>query len=578
MNLKDTTELKDSYRIAYNAYAPSRAEANEVVNMFHGRMYTNGQLNVLKDRGQPAENFNVIKLFTRQLIGYYSAIINTVEIQPKHFDSIDTATILNDSVQYVFDNNSFEVEGDKIKQDGLLSGLMCAYTDVLDTGKVDDFGRKIYDISIEHVPSSEIVLDPMSTRQDYKDANFIHRYKWLSEDEVKGKFGNEKVKELTEYYNFLATKESEFEYKYKEGQFSGIYNKHNNYLIVHSIVKDNRGNVWSVYWSDIKILQKTKINHKEVKNPYRVVKLSDSDVAEYYGIFRDVTESQKAINQALIQIQQMVNSSKAFVQEEAVTDLDEFTAVFNRVNAVIPVRDINGIKIENMGNDIIQQYNIIDKAFERIKAVLGITDAFLGVAFASDSGRKFKLQQESVNITLRYITNKLEMFYKMVGTDTANLIKQYYRATQVLRISDKDVGFRWLEINSPIVLLDNMGQPKIMTDEVIDPNTGEVENDKEGNPKLEPMNRADTDFQFTEFDVSVETASYNSESEDNIQFMNTFLNSLAGQAMLQTNPSEYYKIVELTVKSMKSQSSPEISKILKNVINQMSQIPQGMGV
>ena len=63
-------DLKDSFKIGYEAYEASRKEANEAWDLYHKVDYTHEQLSVLANRGQPVEIFNVMKLFSRMLVGY----------------------------------------------------------------------------------------------------------------------------------------------------------------------------------------------------------------------------------------------------------------------------------------------------------------------------------------------------------------------------------------------------------------------------------------------------------------------------------------------------------------------------
>jgi len=573
--MKVTIEnLKDTFQIGYDTYLESRKEANLVEDLYHNRQYNSDQLQILANRGQPAETFNIIKLFSRQLVGYYSTIINTVKVNPVQVSDIDTASVLNDVTNYVINANSFESEGDMIKLDGFLSGLMCSYHDVVKTGKKDQFGRELYRITMEHVSSSELVLDPMSTRDDYKDAKYIHRFKWLSTETIRKNFGKAAIEKLDSYYNFLDIEEADFEFKYGE-QFQGKYKEHDNYLVVHSIMEDDKGDTWSVYWSGDTILTKDKITYKEVKFPYRVVKMTNSNKAEYYGVFREVVESQNAINQAIIQIQLMTNSNKAFVQDGAVEDLAEFTKAFNRVNGVIPVNTLAGIKIENLSGDIQQQYIIIDKAFDRIQRILGINDSFLGMAYASDSGRKVKLQQNASMVALRYITKKLELFYKMIGWDIVNLIKQYYTANQVLRIADESVGQRWIELNKPIMLPNPAtGQMEVVFDEDIDPASGEPREDENGNIILVPLNDSRTDISFTEVDIEISTNAYNDEDEKNQLMLETMLSGNIGNALMTVNPAGYMKAASLSVKSVKSKHSQDIAQILEQTAQMLQPQPQ----
>lgn len=565
--------LKDTFEIGYNAYLDSKVEASRAEDLYHNRHYNEEQLSILAGRGQPAETFNVIKLFARQLVGYYSTVINTIKVNPQQQSDIDIAALLNDVANHVMSTNSFEAEGETIKLNGFLSGLFCSYADVKETGKTDEFGRKLYKITMEHVHPSELVLDPMSTRADYKDAKWIHRFKWVDKDTMISLFSKLKIDKLESYYNFLDVPEADFEFKFGD-RFQGKYKQFDNYLLVHSIMEDDKGDTWSCYWSGDTLLSKKKITYKEVKNPYRVVKLNVSSKTEFYGVFREILDSQDAINQALIQIQLMANSSKAFVQDGAVADLTEFTNLFNRVNAVIPVNNLAGIRVENLNNDIMQQYTIIDKAFDRIQRVLGINDSFLGMAYASDSGRKVKLQQNASMVALRYITTKLELYYKMIGWDLVNLIKQYYTANQILRIADETVGQRWIELNKPIMLPNSKGQLEPVYDEELDPETGKPLEDEYGNIILVPLNDSRTDIRFTEVDLEITTNSYNDEDEKNQLMLETMLSGNIGNALMTVNPRGYLKAASLSVKSIKSKHSHDIAKILEETAAMLQPQPQ----
>ena len=559
-------DLKNSFSVGYDIFRDCRLEAEKVQDYYHNRQYTAEELAILEDRGQPKETFNVIKLFARMLIGYYSNVTNTVNVNPVQKEDIPTAALLSDVTKYIMRDNNMQSEGDKIKLDGLLSGLMVAYIDVEETGEYDKFGRPIRKVIIEHVPANEVVLDPMSRKEDYSDARFIHRFKWVSEDQVKILFGERKVKELQEYYNFLEKDDTEFTYNYKD-QFNGKFKRLNNYLIVHSVVIDDKGDRWNIYWSDNVILRKEKITYKEVRFPYRVHKLHVSNKAEYYGIFREILETQRAINQALIKIQLMVNTQKAFVEEGSVEDIDEFTRNFNRVNAIIPVKQLQGIKIENLNAEVAQQYNIINAALDRIQRILGINDSFLGMAYASDSGAKVKLQQNASIMSLRYITNRLEEFYRLLGWDIVNLVKQYYTANQVLRITDELVGERWIEINKPETKwtgkFDENGQPimEYVLEPAIDPSSGEVMHDKWGNIIMSPVPTGDTDIAFSNVDIEIKSVAYNDEDDKNRMMLEQVLQGPMGQMLAQVNPAGYFKIAGLSIQTLKTKYSLDIASI-----------------
>lgn len=571
----DIETLKDTFKISYDTFKDSREEALKVLDLYHNRQYTDTQLLTLANRGQPAETFNVIKMFARMLLGYYSTVVNTVKVNPQQTDDILTAAILNDLVSYVFESNSFNSEGDKIKLDCILTGLMASYVDVQKSGEFDEFGRPKYDIKIHHVPSIELAIDPMSMLDDYSDARFIHRFKWVAKEAAENLFGAKLISELDSYHNHLNIDEAEFT-KYFNDEFRGYYKVFDNYLIVHTIIKDDNDKTWSIYWSSDTILSKKEITYKEVKNPYRLHKLHSSNKAEYYGMFREIVETQHAINQALIKIQLMVNTQKAFIEDGAVENLATFTDQFNRVNAVIPVKSLAGIKIENLTREVLDQYTIIDRALDRIQRILSINDSFLGMAYASDSGAKVKLQQNASVIALRYITSKVEQFYRLLGWDIMNLVKQYFTAHDVIRIADNYEGMKWVEINKPIqlptgrTLPNGMPEMQYALEEVIDPENNKPMVDMNGNIIMAPIPYRDTEIAFTKADVTVESVAYNDEDERNRLMLEQVLNGPMGNMLSQVNPAGYFRIANLAVKNIKNKYTLEISSILEETAQMLS--------
>jgi len=583
-------DCRDTFKIGYESYEASRDEASLAWDMYHNRHYTQEQLDVLLQRGQPAETFNVIKMFARMLVGYYGTVVNTVVVRPRNPRDITTTTVLNDTVNYILEQNRFDIEGDQIKLGGMISGILCAYTEVRDTGERDQFGRAVNEVTTHHVPDYEIVLDPMSELDDYSDASYLHRFKWMTENDVKKTFGADAVKKMAPYQNFVNAKEADFEFKSQTNAssnnyssnygFSGYYRVHDNYLIVHTVIEDDEGKRWSIYWHDNTILQQDEITYKKTKWPYRVQKLHSSNKTEYYGIFREILESQKAINQALLQIQLMANTTKVFVEEGAVDNIENFKVLVNRVNSVIPVNSLAGVRIDQMSKEVLDQYTLIDKALDRIQRVLGINDSFLGMAYASDSGRKVKLQQSATIMSLRYFTARIESFYQSLAADIANLAKQYYRASQFLRITDEMTGIRWVEINKPMEMftgkMDAQGQPvfKPILMEVIDPANGEIMEDNEGNILLAPIAEDGTDFEFSNFDIKIESSSYNDEDEKGQLMLESVMSGQIGQMLANVNPAGFFKVSSLAMKTMGTKYSPQISAILEQTAQQLGGDPQ----
>lgn len=577
----DIETLRESFWYGYDEFSKSRKEAELAWDYYHNRQWTADAVNKLIQRGQPVETFNIVKLFSRMLVGYYSTTINTCVADPVQESDTTTASLVTDAIAAVFESNYMDVQGDEIKLSGIISGLMCTMQQPYKTGDRDQFGRPIYDIRISYVPDYEIVLDPLSTAVDYSDARFLHRFKWLPKESVIKMFGKAKTEKLEANHNHLAVMEADYDYTGQgEGGYYGRYKVFDNYLIVHTVVEDDNGKRWSIYWCDDVELARKEITYKDVKWDYRVCKLQSSTYKEYYGVFHEVLETQKAINQALVKLQLMANSQKVFVEKTSVPDMARFTDAVNRVNGVIPVKTLKGIKVENLSADAIEQYQIIDQAFNRIQRVLNINDSFLGMAFASDSGRKVKLQQNATIMALRYLTVRIESFYKLLGQDVANLIKQYFTADQVLRVADDVVGQRFIRLNQPMQRwsgrMDPNGQPIMepVFEQVYDPESGKPEVDDEGRLVFAPIPEPATELQFTKHDIRIEAVNYNDEDERTQLMLETVMSGQMGQMMAQVNPAGFFQISAFSLKTMKTKYSPEISRIFEETAQMLQGSPE----
>lgn len=577
--MKPTIEdLQDSFKIGYEAFEASREEAREVDDLYHNRQFTMEQLSKLKERGQPAETFNIVKKYSRMLLGYYSTVVNTAVALPNNPRDTTNASVITDIITHTFERNRMDTLGDKLKLSGLLTGLMSTFTNVFDTGRKDEFGRPINGIDISYVPPSQLVLDPASVEDDYSDARFLHRFKWMTEETIIKLFGKDTVGKLTKYYNFTDSADADFEMTNWD-RYTGKHKQHNCYLVVHSVIEDDEGDRWSVYWHDSLILRKDKITYRKARWPYRVQKIHTSEQPEYYGIFREVIEAQRAINLAVITIGLMASSEKVLVEEGSVENIDEFTAVYNRVNSVIPVLNLNGIRIEKFSREIQDQYIIIDKAIDRVQQVLGINDSFMGMAYASDSGRKVKLQQNAAIMSLHYVSNRIKNFYAMLGEDIASLAQQYYTAYHVMRIADELVGSRWTAVNQPMmeqVGVDAMGQPiqRPVIAMEFNPDDGEPLIDESGNYVFAPVPTGETEIAYTEFEISVEAAPYNDEDEKAQLMLETMMSGQIGVMMSQVNPAGFFKMAALTLKSMKTKYTPDIVEVLDQTAQMLGGNPE----
>ncbi len=557
----DLQTIKDTFQMGYETYEESYRRADEVSAMAKGKMYTAKQLQILKDRGQPAEYFNVITLFNRSLQGYFSSVVNTIQAKSVGTSHVDSANILNIGIEYTLRMNDWDYKRDRLQLSCYNSGTMTVGYSIKKIG-VDKLGRDINQIEIENVPYFECIRDQKSRKPDYSDGRFFHRFRWISEDEVLQLFPNANLSDLNPFSN--ETGVSAADYKYAFGsRFAGRYNVFNEYLVVHTNIVDNKGVTWEVWWCGDKELKRQKMPFDSLKFSYRQVLLDvEEEDGEFNGIYKDVVESQKAINQAILQIQQLANGSKVLVETNAVDDVEEFQIAWARVNSVIDVNRIAGIEHIEFSRDIAQQYVIIDKAFDRIQRVLHVNDAFLGNAFSQDSGKKVALQKNSAMMALRYIGMHLDIMYRFMGLDIIHLLRQYVNATMQMESEEQQQGQTksvWSTVNTPLIGLDNMPVTKVIV--------------KDGKPFKKIINDPATSFMFDRMNVKVESIPYDlDDSADKLMLENTLQGS-AGQIIANAQPGEFLKIAALSIREHRTKNSNKIADAMDYMAKQMGALP-----
>jgi len=557
--------LQDYFSISMEAYQPSRNEALEIMEFYHNRHYTNTQLATLRLRQQPAETFNIIKMYKRMMTGYLSTVINNIVVRATDIDGILLASIGQDTIDHTLKVNNFKRLKTKLESDIILTGMCCRRIGIKDTGKLDDLGMPIKQITLDHVPWEEISLDPMHRKDDYSDGKYIHRWKWVGEQDLVDLYGKEKVSQLADNQNTENIAGYSLTDKFK-GNFTGRYKVYNNYLVIETQVKDKEGKITSYIWSNNTILETIDLSHLD-RFEYQPTLLEYHTNSEYSGVMRELIETQKSINQALIQIQLLVNTNKVFVQDGAVEDFEEFKVSFAKVNAILEVNYLDGIKIENMSSEIVEQYRLIDAALERGQKLTGMNDSFLGSAGSSASGRQVKLQQNSAVVALRYLTETIEFLFEQTGEQILEAAKVYYYAHQFLLLTDDKTGEKWTELNKPITMPNAMGQEEIVyyDDYEYDDNTGKV--------YMKPVIDPDTALSKLEYELSITTAVYNDTDDIERLTLEAILAGPAGQSLLNANPGDYFQIAGMHIQSLKGRNSDDIAKLFYKNAKALNTVP-----
>jgi len=566
----DLTSLRDVFTTTYFNLQPFYDEAKEVLNLYHNAQFSAEELQEFKDAGLEPESFNIIKAFSRMLIGYYSAIVTGFRADPLKPQDAIVADVLNDVLEHILDDNEFDVLGEFIKFQGILTGLFIAKSeaqikqDMFGNPSMDMFGRKIVRADIDKIDIFDIVFDTDSREADFKDLEHIHYKKWLNKATLEAMF-KEKSKDIQAYYDFTGTDSTPDGVINSNKTFD--WNINDKYLIVQSYVKNDKGTWELIIWHDQLELYRQEIEYM----PFVMTYLERDTKGTIYGAFREIISAQHNLNIALLKIAKYVNAEKVIVQETSVDDIKKFERDYKNLSKIAVVRTLAGIKIEKYNLEIQQQLMIADKALDRIQFILGINDSFLGQAFASDSGRKVKLQQNSSMMRLRYIDTKLNLFYKNLGLKLLELIRRYYKATQIIALTDNNIQ-KFLTINKPLTDRDG----NLIIREAVD-DKGIIMTDENGKPIVEPVHDYHTDIRYADVKLRVTSTNYLDEREQTQVAIETVMNGAIGQVMMSINPQGYLKMGSLLVDQMNFRNKTKVVDVLEQTAMMLQPQPQMQG-
>lgn len=557
----DLDTIRESFEQWYEAYDDSYRRADEVVRMSKGKMYTQEQLSILRDRGQPAEHFNIIALFNRSLQGYFSSVVNTMHAKSVGTNNVETANTINLGIDYTLRMNDWEIMKDRIQISNYNAGIMNIGYKMVARG-TDKYGRQKNEIELEYIPYYEIIRDPKSRKMDYSDSRGIHRFRWIHEDEMAILFPNYDTSKLNPFSNETGVESADFSYLYND-RFVGRFHISDEYLVVHSCIVNNKGVTEEVWWCGDNELKRQNLDFDSLKFPYRSLMLNPEDEeASFFGIYSDVSESQKAINQALLQIQMLANGSKVLVENQSVEDLEEFETQWARVNSVIPIAKLAGVQVIEFSRDIANQYMIIDKALSRIQQVLHVNDAFLGQAYSQDSGKKVALQKNSAMMALRYLGVSFDMMYRYIGLDIIYLMRQYMTAEVEIE-NERSTGLEgeWKSINTPM-MDETTGQPMSMTTL-----------NQQGKLEKELINDPTTSFIFDRMDLKIESIPYDTDDSADKLMLEQTIAGPAGNLLMNANPGEFLKTVSLLTREYRTKNSSKVADQLDMIAQKMGALP-----
>lgn len=411
-------DLKDLYNFDLKANEKSIYEYKQSLRYYHGDQIDPINLQTILSRRQSPVIENIFKLIINKIVGYKAQSIAEIKVSGRQEEDANTAILINDILKVFVEEVGYNKE--IIKRDkNLIFGLgVCELWCEKDA-------EEDYHLSLKSIDPLSFLIDAYSEDLNAMDARRFHKKINMSAEEASLILGVEP------------------------------YCKNNSSIdkrcfLIESWIKE--GEHFNRYiWQEQGLLSYEKKPFKNGMHPFIVSKFNIDDKGVWYGLFRDIKPLQDYVNYSENKMMNMIGTLKAFFEEDAILEAEEFIQQASLDNAVVKVRSgalrDNKLKFVEHHNDIA---TISAKANEKrnlAKMISGLNDEALGLANNRMSNDAISQRREAGLMGLQEYLNACDAMDRLIFKKAIDYISLYFTKKQIFKISDARVGERYFSIN-----------------------------------------------------------------------------------------------------------------------------------
>lgn len=411
-------ELKDLYEFDLKASYLSFHEYKESVKYYHGEQIDPVNLAIIRARNQSPVIENIFKLIINKIIGYKAQSISEIKVSGRQEEDINTAILINDILKVFSEKPAYNKE--IIKRDkSLIFGM-----GVCELWCEQDKDGDCF-LSLKTLEPTSFLIDAYSEDLNALDARRFHKKINISYDEARFILKTEPFLKNT---NTPDKRCELIETWIKEGDHFARY-----------------------IWQNEGLLTYEEQPFKNGMHPFIVSKYNIDNKGVWYGLFRDIKPLQDYINYSENKMMNMIGTLKAFFEDDAVLEAEQFIKDASLDNAVVKVangalRD-NKIKFVEHHNDIATISQKANEKRQLAKVIVGLNDEALGLSSSRLSNEAIAQRREAGLMGLQEYLSACEGMDRLIFEKAIDYISLYFTKKQIFQITDKRVGDRYFAIN-----------------------------------------------------------------------------------------------------------------------------------
>lgn len=417
--MKTISELIDAYNADKDANYTALQEYKEALKYYHGHQLPPEALARLEERRQAPIIENIYKMIVNKILGYKIQSTQEIRVFGRTEATKHKANLLQDIIRSFNQSKIYDREI-HLRDRDLLFGL-----GILELWVVKD-SEGNNKITLKHINTESFLIDKFSTDLNALDATRFHKIININEA------GAHDLGIIVDF---------------------DVYRQDKRATIIESWFKE--AGVWNRYlWHTNKsILKYEEAPFKNGMHPFIVSKFQQDENFCWYGIFRDLKPVQDYINIAENRMANMLGGSvKAFVEESAILDLEDFADRLADDNVVIRVRDqaLRENKIQFIQHNA-QVQALTQKTNEKrnlAKILSGLNEEALGMATNRQSGTAIAQRRDAGLMGLQQYVMQSDISDRILYEKFIQFVQFYYTKPQLFRLTDERNIERYFEINT----------------------------------------------------------------------------------------------------------------------------------
>ncbi|MBI1362705.1 MAG: hypothetical protein GC134_01870 [Proteobacteria bacterium] len=480
------------------AYRTWLADAKKAWAFYDGEQWTADEVQKLEEYGQAPIVINKIAPKVDNVAGTEIASRTRIIYRSRSGEAgeEETAKALSDLALYVAERSEQAIELSNMFKAGLITGVAW-----LDVGIEDgEEGAVVFN---RYENEMQVVWDSAATRQDYSDARFVCRERWLDEEEVKRlfpetadsllsttsaeertRFGARPLGEDVIYFNSDRKLWRVIEVQYKQTEklyrvrtvtgepvltFDKAEARQINAEDTLDVTYAPRVHV--AYYSGNVLLGHEPLpylHNRFTLIPYLFKR--DRKTGAPYGLVRTAIDPQRELNKRRSKAMHLLNTAQVIADVDAVDDPDMLAREAARPDGMILKRPGKDLRIIRNTDLAASQVSVMEKAALDIQEVMGVFDEAIGRHTNATSGVAIQTRQMASNTNQMFAFDALRRTKKMLGLTVLALIRQYFTNEMTIQITDNLSAPRLVRLNQPLrdeqgnTMLRDDGKPVILND------------------------------------------------------------------------------------------------------------------